>query len=48
MPSVLVEVGFISNQHEEKTLKDESFQNTMASALYDALIQFKKKIESGR
>jgi N-acetylmuramoyl-L-alanine amidase len=48
MPSVLVEVGFISNPHEEKTLKDELFQNTMASAMFDALMQFKKKIESGR
>jgi N-acetylmuramoyl-L-alanine amidase len=48
MPSVLIEVGFISNPREEKTLKDESFQTTMASAICDAILQFKKKMESAR
>ena len=48
MPSVLVEIGFISHPAEEKILVKESFQKTIASALCDAVMQFKAKIEAGQ
>ena len=48
MPSVLVEIGFISNPGEEKLLVQESFQKTIAAALCDAIMNFKAKIEAGQ
>ena len=37
MPSVLVEVGFISNSDEARRMADDGFQRTLASAIADAL-----------
>ena len=48
MPSLLVETGFISNPDEELTLQSESFQDSMAAALCDAVLKFKQKIEAAR
>ncbi len=45
-PSVLVEAGFISNQTEEKLLKDSKYQQSVAEAIYDAIKRFKAKYES--
>lgn len=41
-PSVLVEVGFISNPAEEKYLASASGQHEMAAAIYNAIVKFKK------
>lgn len=40
VPSVLVEVGFLSNQEEEARLKDPFFQARLAQALSDAVCKF--------
>ena len=48
MPSVLVEIGFISNPAEEKILIQDSFQKTIAAALFDAIMKFTVKIEAGQ
>ena len=47
MPSILVEIGFISNPEEEKMLKRSSYQKKLAEAVYEAIILFKKEIERG-
>ena len=47
MPSILVETGFISNPDEELLLQSESFQDSMAATLCQAIVQFKQKIEAG-
>ncbi len=41
-PSVLVELGFISHTEEEKFLASESGQRKMATAIYNAFINYKK------
>jgi len=41
-PAVLVEVAFISNPEEEKELVKESFQDSVAEALYRALVRYLK------
>ncbi|MFZ3230625.1 MAG: N-acetylmuramoyl-L-alanine amidase [Pseudobdellovibrio sp.] len=41
MPSVLVEVGFISNQREARKLITDVYQNELAHALTEAIIEFK-------
>ena len=41
MPSVLIEIGFISNPGEEKLLNNEANQKSIAEAVLNAVIQFK-------
>lgn len=47
MPNVLVETAFLSNSKEEKLLKSSSFQQKMAEAIFDSIIEFKNKYERG-
>jgi N-acetylmuramoyl-L-alanine amidase len=41
LPAVLVETAFITNPREEKLLKDEAFQETVADAIVQAVLRFK-------
>lgn len=41
-PSVLIELGFISNREEERYLASEKGRNEMASAIFNAFVDFKK------
>ena len=43
MPSILAEVGFISNPDEEKLLRDEAYRQHLAEALYQGV---KKYVEA--
>ena len=40
MPAVLIELGFISNLYDRKKLQSESFQQSAAEALFDAIKEF--------
>ncbi len=40
MPSILIELGFISNREEMKRLNDTSWQERMAKAISDALLLY--------
>ena len=46
MPSVLLEVGFISNPKEEEFLLSESGQDYIASAIFRAFRKYKEDVES--
>lgn len=46
MPSILVEVGYLSNPNEEKYLNDDLGQVYLASGIYRALRDYKDEIES--
>jgi N-acetylmuramoyl-L-alanine amidase len=41
MPAVLVEMAFITNNEQEKTLSSDQFQNSIAQALTDAVTRFR-------
>lgn len=45
MPSVLVELGYLSNPTEEKFLRSKDGQVFMASAIYRAFKEYKKEFE---
>lgn len=45
MPSVLIEVGFISNPNEERFLKSKKGQDYMSSAIFRAFRSYKEEIE---
>ncbi len=46
MPSVLVEVGFISNPAEEKNLKGSAYRQAVASAIAKGILNYKNVYES--
>ncbi len=45
MPSILIELGFLSNAVEEKFLIKESTQNMMAISIYNAIVEYKNQLE---
>jgi N-acetylmuramoyl-L-alanine amidase len=46
MPSVLVEVGFLSNKKEEEFLASENGQDLLASGIFRAIRDYKNEVES--
>ena len=42
LPSILVETGFITHPGEEKLLRDEAFQETVADGIVAAVMRFKE------
>jgi N-acetylmuramoyl-L-alanine amidase len=46
MPSVLVEVGYLSNEKEERELNDQLNQVYIASGIYRAFRDYKKELEA--
>ena len=45
MPSILVELGFISTPEEERYLNSEAGANTMANGIYRAFLNYKREHE---
>lgn len=45
MPSILVELGFISNRDEERFLRSKNGQKIMATAIYKAVKAYKDKVD---
>ena len=45
MPNVLVEIGFLSNPNEEKKLKQNSYKDKIAEAIYEGIKRFKNSKE---
>ena len=45
MPSILIELGFISNTEEEKYLVREDTQELIAVSIYNAFVEYKNMIE---
>jgi N-acetylmuramoyl-L-alanine amidase len=45
MPSVLIEIGFLTNENEEKYLKSEGGQSDISNSIVKAFGSFKKEIE---
>jgi N-acetylmuramoyl-L-alanine amidase len=46
MPSILVEVGYLSNPKEEKYLNDDLGQTYIASGIFRAFRDYKNEIEN--
>ncbi|MCC8188835.1 MAG: N-acetylmuramoyl-L-alanine amidase [Bacteroides sp.] len=45
MPSILIELGFISTPEEERYLNSEQGMNTLANGIYRGFLQYKKEQE---
>ena len=48
MPSVLVEIGFICTREEERFMKSEAGQNTLAKAISNAFTKYKREYDKRR
>lgn len=48
MPSVLIELGYISNPSEERFMKSKDGQNKLASAIYNAFTKYKSEYDRKR
>jgi N-acetylmuramoyl-L-alanine amidase len=46
MPSVLIEVGFLTNRQEEKFLSETNGQDLIASGIYRAFKEYKAQVEA--
>ena len=46
MPAVLIEVGFLDNPDEEKRLRDPSYQERLALAIYRSIERYMRSIRS--
>jgi N-acetylmuramoyl-L-alanine amidase len=46
MPSILTEIGYISNEAEEKYLNTEQGQTQIAQSIFNAFVNYKKSIEN--
>jgi len=42
MPSVLVEMFFITNKTEGRAMSQETYQNAVVDALYDGILKYKE------
>ena len=47
MPAALVEMGYLSNPEQEKTLRTDAYQNLIAQSIFDAVVRFRSYLESG-
>jgi len=45
MPSILIEVGFISNREEEKFLNSKEGQTAIATAIYNGFMAYKREFD---
>lgn len=48
MPAVEVEMLYLTNPDQEKAAGSDDFKNTLAQALFDAVVQFRSTQESAR
>ncbi|MBO9665873.1 MAG: N-acetylmuramoyl-L-alanine amidase [Bdellovibrio sp.] len=46
MPSVLIEIGFLTNPKEATKLKNNEYQRDLAEKIYNALVSYKEKIDN--
>jgi N-acetylmuramoyl-L-alanine amidase len=47
MPAILVELGYLTNAEQAKMLASDTFQNTVAQALLDAIVKFRDTLPGG-
>lgn len=45
VPSVLIEVGYLSHSKERRLLKDSNYQKEIAKSIYKGLVSYKNKIQ---
>ena len=48
MPAALVEIAYLTNTEQERLAQSEAYQNTVAQAIYDAVLQFRAYLEEQR
>ena len=47
MPAVLIEIGFLSNEEQDKLLASDGFQSAFVQNVYDAVVKFRDTLGGG-
>jgi N-acetylmuramoyl-L-alanine amidase len=47
MPAVLIEMGFLTNEDQEKALAGSEFQTAFVQAIYDSILKFRDRLAAG-
>ena len=48
MPSVLVEISFVTHRAEAELLKTDDYRNRITEALFDAIVKYQRSLKSVR
>lgn len=48
MPSILTEIGFLTNRENEDYMNSQSGQDQISSAIFNAVVQYKTQLDAGR
>ena len=48
MPAALVEMAYLSNPNQERVAQTETYQSSIAQAIYNAIVEFRTHLESQR
>jgi N-acetylmuramoyl-L-alanine amidase len=48
MPAALIEMAYLSNADQEKLAQTEAYQNSVAQAIFNAIVEFRAHLESQR
>jgi N-acetylmuramoyl-L-alanine amidase len=48
MPSVLVEMFFITNRTEGRAMTQDTYQNAVVESLYDGIVKYKETAIAGK
>ncbi|KGP70938.1 N-acetylmuramoyl-L-alanine amidase CwlD [Pontibacillus yanchengensis] len=46
IPGALIEIGFLSNEHERELLKTEAYQKKMAASIYEGMLRYATEKEA--
>jgi N-acetylmuramoyl-L-alanine amidase len=47
MPAVLIEMGFLTNEEQEKALAGPEFQSVLVQAIFDSILRFRDRLAAG-
>ena len=48
MPAALIEMGYLTNSDEERSLRSDDYQASLAQAIYNAVVRFRGYLEQHR
>jgi N-acetylmuramoyl-L-alanine amidase len=48
MPAALIEMGYLTNDRQQRLVRSEEYQNAVAQGLYDGVLRFRSYMEEQR
>jgi N-acetylmuramoyl-L-alanine amidase len=48
MPAALIEMGYLTNNRQQRLVRSEEYQNAVAQGIYDGVVRFRSYMEEQR